>query len=223
MITEQKKTRRDFLGKLTAGTLAIPTLLASLDADATPGPALVADYDEWFKKVKGKHKIIYDAPEVHNGMQFIWTWAFYKTNNQTGSPDADLTAMVVLRHNGIPFAMEDRLWEKYKFGEAFKVTDNTTGAPAVRNPFYTPTEKDFPLPGIDGIKTMQSRGAMFCVCELAISVYSGAIAKGMNLNPDEVKKDWMSGLLPGIQPMPSGVWAIGRAQEKGCAYCYAGG
>jgi len=28
--------------------------------------------------------------------------------------------------------------------------------------------------------------------------------------------------LPGIQPVPSGVWAIGRAQEHGCAYCFAG-
>jgi intracellular sulfur oxidation DsrE/DsrF family protein len=30
-------------------------------------------------------------------------------------------------------------------------------------------------------------------------------------------------LLPGVQVVPSGVWAVGRAQEKGCGYCYAGG
>ena len=44
----------------------------------------------------------------------------------------------------------------------------------------------------------------------------------MNLKAEDVKKEWVSGLLPGIQVVPSGVWAIGRAQEKGCAYCFAG-
>jgi intracellular sulfur oxidation DsrE/DsrF family protein len=47
-------------------------------------------------------------------------------------------------------------------------------------------------------------------------------AQAMSLSPEEVKKEWVAGLLPGIQIVPSGVWAIGRAQEKGCAYCFAG-
>jgi intracellular sulfur oxidation DsrE/DsrF family protein len=64
---------------------------------------------------------------------------------------------------------------------------------------------------------------MFCVCDMALTVYSGMFAPNMNMKPEDVKKDWMSGLLPGIQSVPSGVWAISRAQEKGCAYCYAGG
>jgi intracellular sulfur oxidation DsrE/DsrF family protein len=49
------------------------------------------------------------------------------------------------------------------------------------------------------------------------------VAKNINQNPEEVKKDWVSGLLPGVQVVPSGVWAVSRAQENGCAYCYAGG
>ena len=223
--------RREFLGKMAAGaSLVIPSLLASFDANAKPNPALAADADEsftdadeWFKKVKGKHKIIYDAPEPHDGFPIIWSWAFYKTNNQTGSPDSALTAVVVLRHNGIPLAMEDRLWEKYKFGETFKITDTVTNAPAIRNPYNVPTAPMWTSNGIDGIKNLMARGVMFCVCDLAISVYSGMVAKGMNLDPEEVRKDWVSGLLPGVQSVPSGVWAIGRAQEKGCAYCYAGG
>jgi intracellular sulfur oxidation DsrE/DsrF family protein len=44
----------------------------------------------------------------------------------------------------------------------------------------------------------------------------------MNLDAAEVRKEWMAGLLPGIQVVPSGVWAVGRAQEHGCAYCFAG-
>ena len=215
-------SRREFVGTLTASAA---TLLAGISTTSFATPAdhkLVADAEEWFKKVKGKHRIIYDAPEPHDGFPIIWSWAFYQTNNQTGSADSDLTAMVVLRHNGIPIAMEDKLWEKYKFGEVFKINDNNTKAPAVRNPFYDPQGADFPIPGIDGVKKLQARGAMFCVCDLALTVYSGAVAKNMNQKPEDVKKDWVAGLLPGVQVVPSAVWAVGRAQEKGCGYCYAG-
>jgi intracellular sulfur oxidation DsrE/DsrF family protein len=215
--------RREFVGTLTAGAA---TLLAGITSDSFAKPMdknLVADADEWFKKVKGKHRIIYDAPEPHDGFPVIWSWAFYQTNNQTGSPDSDLTAVVVLRHNGIPLAMEDRLWAKYKFGEMFKITDKNTKAPALRNPYYTPQGADFPMAVIQGIKDLQARGVMVCVCDLALTVYSSFAAQALNQKPEDVKKDWVSGLLPGVQPVPSGVWAIGRGQENGCAYCYAGG
>jgi len=29
-------------------------------------------------------------------------------------------------------------------------------------------------------------------------------------------------VLPDIQIVPSGVWALGRAQQKGCGYIFAG-
>lgn len=224
MDNSSKTPRRAFLSTLAGTTLGLPAMLSSVEASAQPMDTFAAgDADEWFKKVKGKHRIVYDAPEPHNGFPIIWSWAFYQTNNQTGSPDTDLTAVVVLRHNGIPMAMEDKLWAKYKFGETFKINDNNTKAPAVRNPFYEPMGADFPLPAIEGIKKLQARGAMFCVCDLALTVYSGFTAQAMNMKPEEVKADWVAGLLPGVQIVPSGVWAISRAQEKACGYCYAGG
>ncbi len=219
-------TRRSFLGKLASGT-AISSLgiLPGIMQAATPiNMALMADAEEWLKKgIKGKHRIVYDGPEPHDAFPIIWTWAFYLTNNQTGVKDEDMTGLCVLRHNAIPFAMNDELWAKYKFGEMFSINDNISKAPAVRNPYWEPKEGDYPLPGIDGIKTMQGRGALFCVCELAISVYSGFAAQASNQDPAAVKEEWMAGLLPGIQPVPSGVWALGRAQDLGCGYIYAGG
>jgi intracellular sulfur oxidation DsrE/DsrF family protein len=58
---------------------------------------------------------------------------------------------------------------------------------------------------------------------MALTVYSQMAAKSAGLNPEDVKKDWVSGVLKHIQIVPSGVWAVGRAQEHGFAYCYAGG
>jgi intracellular sulfur oxidation DsrE/DsrF family protein len=63
---------------------------------------------------------------------------------------------------------------------------------------------------------------MFCLCDVALSGYVSATAQGMKMDPQEMKKEWTDSLLPGIQLVPSGVWAVGRAQEHGCAYCFAG-
>ncbi len=217
----EMNSRRMFIGKLAAGTAVGLTSLTALKSPehVSAGP----DVESWFKKARGAHRIVYDASEPHNGLPFIWSWVFYHTNNETGVDDSNMTAMVVLRHNAIPFALEDRLWQTYNLGEVFKVIDNTTKKPAVRNPFYKPGEGDFPMPGIDGIRRMQQRGGMFCVCNMALRVYSGVVAKAANLNPQEVYEDWKRGVLPDIQVVPSGVWAVGRAQEHGFAYCYAGG
>jgi len=41
-------------------------------------------------------------------------------------------------------------------------------------------------------------------------------------NADDIRKDWLAAVIPGIQVVPSGVWAVNRAQEHGCTYCFAG-
>ncbi len=226
MKSATENSRRKFIGNLamaagaTAGLSAVPT---SLFASQFSKYETHNDADEWFKQVKGAHKVVFDAPEPHGGYPFIWPWVFLNTNNQSGTADADMTAMVVLRHNAMPFALEDSVWAKYKLGEVFQIKDNNTGEFALRNTYYKPQGKDFPAPGIDGLKNLQDRGAMFCVCKMAISVYGALIAQGMGLDATKVIDDLTNAVLPGVQLVPSGVWALGRAQQNGCAYIYAGG
>jgi intracellular sulfur oxidation DsrE/DsrF family protein len=55
-----------------------------------------------------------------------------------------------------------------------------------------------------------------------MTVYSSAVATKMKLDPAAVKKDWIAGLLPGVQLVPSGVMAVSRAQEFGARYIFAG-
>jgi len=226
MNPQSKPARRSFFGKLAGTMFGIPALLSAFDAQA--GPVSLNTYpvdeaDEWFGKIKGKHKIVYDAPEPHNGFPVIWTWVYYHSNNQTKTPDNDMTAVVVLRHAAIGIALNDSLWAKYKFGELFKINDNNTKTAAIRNPFYEPHGIDFPMAAVEGIKKLQERGAMFCVCEMAITNKSKAVAASTGQKAEDVKAEWLAGILPGIQVVPSGVWAVGRAQERGCGYCYVGG
>jgi len=78
-----------------------------------------------------------------------------------------------------------------------------------------------PLPGT-GIEQLLASGAQFGVCNVALTVYSGMVAQKMNMDAAAVKADWVAGLMPGVQVVPSGVLAVSRAQEKGCSYCFAG-
>lgn len=222
--------RRNFLGTIAASAAAmgIATLVPPLKLGAHDGDMgeTMHEADTWFSKIKGKHRIVFDVTGPHEVFPFAWPRVFLLTNQGTGTPEKDNNVVVVLRHSGIPYAFENRLWEKYKFGEVFKADDPATKAPATRNPFWQPKPGDFKIPGIGnvaiGINELQDSGVMFCVCDMAITVYSAALAQGMGQDAAVIKKDWLSGLLPGIQVVPSGVWAVGRAQEHGCSYCFAG-
>lgn len=218
-------SRRNFIGKVALGSTVagFAGLVSPVNGNPQKGDIPMHEADEWFKKVKGNHRVVYDGSTPHDGFPIIWNWAFYLTNNQTDSPDSDITAMTVLRHSAIPFALEDRLWSKYKLGSVFGVTDSATGAASLRNLYYEPKPGDFMMPQIQGIKDLQTRGAMFCVCDLALQVYSGVIAGQMKMEMQDVYKDMLSGVHPGIQVVPSGVWALERAQKAGCAYIFAGG
>ena len=104
--------------------------------------------------------------------------------------------------------------------------DPKTGKASTRNPFWKPKADVFKVPGIGaiqlGINDLQADGVMFCYCQAAIGVYSAVAADMMKMSVEDVRKEWLAGMLPNIQPVPSGVWALGRAQEKGCGYIFAG-
>lgn len=223
----QNNQRRSFLTKM-AGALGLsilvnqPRLKAAEYATENPGLAP----DDWVAKINGKHKMVFDVPKPNGIFAFAWPKVFLLTNEATGTPEKETNSVVVLRHDAIPYAMEDKLWAKYKFGEFFGVADHRTGKPALRNAMWQPKEGEFSLPGFGpvpiGINELQSSGVIFCVCDAALTVKAHTLASKMNLDGAEVKKEFLSGILPGFNIVPSGLWALGRAQEKGCGYCFAG-
>ncbi|POY38294.1 hypothetical protein C3K47_02535 [Solitalea longa] len=225
-----RPTRRNFLGILaaSAATLGLGSWTKPFvsQGELFADTSKVNDADAWFNQIKGKHKIVFDVTEPNDIFPFAWPKVFLLTNEKTGTPAKECSVVVVLRHSAIGYTMENRLWEKYKFGEFFKADDPLTKTASLRNPFWQPKAGDFQVPGVGpvdiGIDQLQKSGVMFCVCDMAMTVYSAVAAQKMNMDAAEVKKEWLSGLLPGIQVVPSGVWAVGRAQEKGCGYCFAG-
>ena len=219
--------RRDFIGKLAAGAAAVGLASMATPVRAVAGPEMLSpnadDPEAWLARIKGKHRIAFDVTNPNETMPFAWPKVFLLTN---GAAAKDCSVVVILRHNAIPYALGSDLWAKYKFGEAFKINDPLTKAPAVRNPFWEPKTGDYSVPGIGnvdiGINQLQQDGVMFCACDMALTVFSAVAAAKMNGSAADLKKEWVAGLLPGVQLVPSGVWAVGRVQEHGCAYCFAG-
>jgi hypothetical protein len=235
--------RRGFIAKLTAGAaaLGLATISSPLNVVAQQKPMgdkkpaqSMDPADQWFNKIKGSHRVVYDATRPHEVMPFAWPKVFLLTNAATGTPENDCGVVVVLRHDAIGYAFKDRMWEKYGFAELFKAGDpgpafrapDAATATKTRNPFWNAKPGDFAMPGFGpvpiGINDLQASGVLFCVCNAAMTVYSAVVAGKMNLKQEDVLAEWKQELIPGIQVVPSGVWALGRAQEHGCKYIFAG-
>ena len=211
--------RRGFFGRIATVAAAaglsgiLPSRLAAEDAPSDR--SLDAALDAWFGKIKGKHRMIFDAPEPNSGMVAIWPRVYLNTMADTWPGPA--TAVIILRHAGLALALGDTVWAKYGIGEMFGIKDGD--APAKRNPYATIT--GLPIPGL-GIAELLKSGVLVGACDVALTIFSGGAAKKMGLDPDAVKKEWIAGLLPGVQVVPSGVLGVARAQELGCGYCFAG-
>ena len=210
--------RRGFLGRLAAAAAAagLSTAVPSaLNAEPINEPSADPALDAWFGKIKGKHKIVFDVPEPNSGFGAIWPRIYLNTMKATYPGDA--TAVVILRHGGIPLGMNDALWAKYKLGEQFSIKEGDV--PATKNIYANIT--GLPIPGL-GIAELMKSGVLVGLCDVALTVYSSGAATKMGMQPDAVKKEWIAGLLPGVQIVPSGVLGVAHAQELGCVYCFAG-
>ena len=230
--------RRGFIGTVagSAAALSLGTLFAPFSASAEKNFKQQADdADAWFAKIKGKHRIVFDTTGSDHGIfPFAWPKVFLLTNAATGTPEKESSVVVILRHEAICFAFQDSLWAKYKFADMFKVASlgptfqaaDAATALSTRNPFWKTSPNDFMIPALGavpiGIKDLQDSGVMFCICNAALTVYTGIVAMQTKGNADEIKKEWTESLIPGFQIVPSGVWAVGRAQEHQCAYCFVG-
>jgi hypothetical protein len=221
--TNGNTPRRGFLGTLAATAAAGLASLTPLRLEAQPRTSspvgMDAAFETWLNRITGKHKMIFDAPELNGGMPVIWPRVWLNGNNENyGTKDADNSAVIVLRHAAIPMAMKDEVWAKYKLGEFFNIKDGD--APATKNGFAK--VMPLPLPGTGVEALLASGGVLIGCCNVALTVYSSMWAQKNGQDPAAVKADWVAGLIPGVQVVPSGVLAVARTQEKGCGYCFAG-
>jgi hypothetical protein len=168
----------------------------------------------WPGTLPGRHRQVIDAFAMNDGFPLAFAWSFLV-------PNKSATAVVVLRHGAFPIALDHAMWEKYKIGESFKITDPETKAPAVKNPFLRPKAGVLMVDDW-AVDRLLARGVIFGACNMALQVQSKMLAGNANVTADEAAKEWAANVIPGITIIPSGTWGVNRAQEMGCTYCAGG-
>lgn len=220
--------RRDFLTRATVGTMGAAIAAAGLSAVPALAAAQPSTTDRpvdpwseaWLDKITGKHKQFFDAMSPNEGFALLFAANFLNLYNEVYNiPDAQLSAVVGIRHFATPIAFNDAIWSKYKLGEFFKIMDPKTKAPATRNIFTYDDGMMFPNASV---QKLQARGVIFTMCNVALTVLSGMTAEAAGVPAANAKAEWVAGLLPGVTLVPVGVLAVNRAQEKGCTYCSGG-
>jgi hypothetical protein len=216
--------RRGFLGSIAAGAAALvagKVSLARAEVISVVGGESLGLGDEWLARIKGKHRQLFDCMNPNEGLGAAFPLNFLDSFKETAMkvPETELCAVAVFRHMAMPLMVNDRMWAKYKLGEMLGVKDPKTGAPATRNIF----RDNVPLrPGLTYEQIMATRPVIMTACNMALAVFSGMRASVANTTAEAAKKEWADNLLAGVVLVPSGVYAVNRAQQTGCTYCYAG-
>lgn len=214
--------RRGFLARLAVGTVALAASgFASARAESAPHPSASPEWDEtWMTRIKGKHRQIFDDMEVNSGFGPVMTRIWLMTNFSAYKiPETQLSAVLVMRHAAICIAMNDTIWAKYKLGEAFNVTDPVTSKPSERNIFATAAGYPVPAFSSGAIDKLKDSGVIMCACNMALMHFATETSSKASVTADAAIAEWKANLLPGVTLVPSGVLAVGRAQDHECRYC----
>jgi len=138
-----------------------------------------------------------------------------------GTPRADMSPVIVLRHRGLRLALNDAYWKRFELGKDSKVLSPEGKEWAEANPVLTP---DHTVPEPEASYTLPkfiSDGGIVLGCGLAFEQVVGRLKKADSLSDSTARERAHESLVPGVILQPSGIFATLRAQEAGCKYILA--
>lgn len=210
--------RRVFLGQL--GTVAASLTVHSDELRATAAQHGGEWDTSWLDRLaSAQYRVVFNTSEVNEGNVLSYVSSFLDDFHTVhGTSDQQTRAVVVFRRLGTPMALNDALWERYAIGEDLKITDQNTKALATRNVFWKPRDGATGWEAQYAIEPLQRRGLISLVCNVALSNMAARMARKLQRDPEVVKAEWRENLIPGAILVPSGIYALIRAQNAGCAY-----
>lgn len=213
-------SRRAFLGQLglvaAAGSHA--GRLFPMAGRSPQGAPSVWDMS-WTETVaKARYKAVFDSPSLADGAALDIAADISGSYRDVYGADEDVRMVVVMRQLGQVMAFNDHLWEKYGIGAERNVKDPATQQPATRNPFLTSRPGDPDYAVSSRLDTLYHRGAIFLVCNRASMNWAAGAATRTGTPVETVREDVRANLVPGAFLMPTGIFALARAQNAGCAY-----
>lgn len=223
-------SRRSFLTP-AAGALAAATVASRAQAQ------LVYQRSDWnikeFQKLTAapaRIKQVYDINAVGGG-RFLNNIKNSLNGLRFGFavPPSQMQIVGALHGPANMLNFDDSIWEKYRIGELFQVDDPEKNQPAIRNPFYRsrvgtgpsrasqdPNDEGSPLQDTS-IQGLQARGVRFLCCHTATEEQARFLIRRRSLTqqPEDVVKDLLAHVHPGILVVASMVAAIAMLQIEG--------
>ncbi len=214
--------RREFLGALGAAAVTMNFDAGELRAGTRSSRNGGWDTSWLDQLATAKYRVVINANEVSDGVAMEYASVFFDHYHEAhGTQDSEMRPVIVFRRMGTVMALNDAMWDKYEIGKARHVNDSATKAPARRNVFWKapPNPPEYATPSIESLK---SRGLISLICNIAMNNVAGSFAEQFKLDPAEVKKEVKANLNPGTIVVPSGIYALMRAQNAGCAFMQQG-
>ena len=223
---ETRMARRRFLARVGVSAGAVGATMAgapAMSADAADAPWQAARYtqDDWYDKIPGVHRFLFDSASAE-GMGWALQFAsnYYTANQQAyGLKDSDLAVIIVARHKATSFAYNDSIWAKYgkAISEQAEYLDPKTKEPPKIN-IYGPVGETAQAGKMDALI---KKGTQFAVCGMSSRGIATRIAKAYNLDVDAVFKEISANLIGNSHLVSAGILAVNRAQERGYSFIFA--
>jgi intracellular sulfur oxidation DsrE/DsrF family protein len=212
--------RREFLAQLGIATAMLAGSAAVTPVAAQPDDVRsTAGGDKWDTSwldqlTRAQYRVVFDATNISDGYALDTAGVFLSHYHEVhGTSDEQLRAVIVMRQLGTPLALGDAIWDKFAVGEELKINDRLTQQPARRNPFLKASGSSD-----NSLETLRSRGTILLLCNIAMNNWSSRHAEMTKRPVDEVREEVRANLVPGTIVVPSGIFALIRAQNAGCAY-----
>ena len=195
---------------------ASPANLPKL-APAPPLPKIEFD-DAWTNRLTGKYRAVFDSPDIEDGTAVFNAYSYMKGfEDMYHLADADVNAVVVIRHKAIPMALDGEMWSRYKLGEYTQTKEFGSDKWATRNPFLDAAPGDT-ADAEFSMSALTKRGVIFLGCALATQGLAAILARQTGDKADAMFDELRRHLIPGLTLQPSGIFAVMRAQASGCHY-----
>jgi hypothetical protein len=211
--------RREFLAQVGLAAAAI-----AFDADemrAASAPTTGSPWDtSWLDRLaSAQYRVVFNASDIADGAAMDYAAGFLDAYHEVhGTTDAQTRPVIVFRRMGTVMGLNDMLWEKYGVGEDRKINDSATHLPAKRNVFWKAAPGASPEAAAEKIETLHKRGMISLVCAIAAGNVARSFAEKSGRPVDAVREEVKANLVPGAILVPSGIYALIRAQNAGCAY-----
>ena len=228
-----RMSRRSFVSTAATGVAA----LAAIGTVNSAEGQLVYTTSEWkvsefnqLAKNPAQVKQVFDVTQIAEG-KFLNNIKNSLNGLHFGFGVSEEQIKIVAAQHGAANLLnyDDFIWNKYQIGAWLKVTDPSTGKPAVKNPFYPSKvgtalhygseNPDSPesLYQDTSIEALQHRGVKLLACHTATEEQARALIAHNRLTqqPEEIVKEMLAHTLPEVLVVASMVAAIALLQTDG--------